>query len=149
VTIFRASVILYVLLVVPSTTFAFCFEEAGKQYGVSPAVLWAIADVESKFDPTAINPNEDGTYDFGLMQVNSWWSNILGPDVWALLSEPCYNVKVGAWLLSQCIQEHGHKWEAIGCYHSRRDKAKKRYAWMVYNSLIKHIPRYRSIHYVR
>jgi soluble lytic murein transglycosylase-like protein len=145
----RVSIILCVLLTLPSTALAFCFEEAGQQYGISPAILWTIAKEESNFDHTAVNLNKNGTYDFGLMQINSWWANILGPETWSELGEPCYNVKVGAWILSRCIQEHGRTWEAIGCYHSRGERRKKKYAWMIYDSLIKHIPGYSSIHSVR
>ncbi len=111
---------------------------------MSPTILWAIAKEESNFDPAAVHLNKNGTYDFGLMQVNSWWADILGPEAWSALVEPCYNVKVGAWILSQCIQEHGYTWEAVGCYHSHSDKSKKKYAWLIYDSLIKHIPGYRS-----
>ena len=133
----RVSIILCVLLTLPSTARAFCFEEAGQQYGISPAILWTIAKEESNFDHTAVNLNKNGTYDFGLMQINSWWADILGPGTWSALGEPCYNVKVGAWILSRCIQEHGRTWEAIGCYHSRGERRKKKYAWKIYDSLIK------------
>jgi soluble lytic murein transglycosylase-like protein len=142
----RVFIIFCLLLTLPSTARAFCFEEAGQQYGISPAILWTIAKEESNYDHTAVNLNKNGTYDFGLMQINSWWANILGPDTWSALGEPCYNVKVGAWILSRCIQEHGYTWEAIGCYHSPGDRARKKYARMIYNSLIKHIPGYSSLH---
>ena len=140
----RVSIILCIVLTLPSTAWSFCFEEAGQQYGISPAILWTIAKEESNFDPAAVNLNKNGTYDFGLMQINSWWANILGPDTWSALGEPCCNVKVGAWILSRCIQEHGHTWEAIGCYHSRGEKRKKKYAWKIYDSLKKRIFSHRT-----
>ncbi len=139
----RFSVILC-LLILPATATAFCFEEAGEQFGVSPAILWVIAKEESDFDPAAVNLNKNGTYDFGLMQINSWWAGILGSEVWSSLGEPCYNVKVGAWILSRCIQAHGYTWEAIGCYNSRGHRAKKKYAWLIYNSLVTHVSDYKS-----
>ena len=40
---------------------AFCFEEAGSIYNVSPLLLWAITKVESSFRPDALNRNEDGS----------------------------------------------------------------------------------------
>jgi soluble lytic murein transglycosylase-like protein len=52
---------------------AFCFEEAGFIYNVSPRLLWAIARVESGFRADAFNRNADGSYDYGLMQINSSW----------------------------------------------------------------------------
>jgi len=147
--ILRVSIILCVLLTLPSTARAYCFEEAGRQYGISPAILWTIAKEESNLNQAAVNLNKNGTYDFGLMQINSWWANILGPDTWSALGEPCYNVKVGAWILSRCIQEHGHTWEAIGCYHSRGERRKKKYAWKIYDSLIKYDHGYRSHYSIR
>jgi len=97
---------------------AFCFEEAGEQYQVSPELLWAIAKVESHFNPAAIHYNKDGSYDFGVMQVNSSWAPRLGKKRWAALGDPCYNVKVGAWVLADCLQRYGATAEGIGCYNA-------------------------------
>jgi len=47
---------------------AFCFEEAGETYGISPLLLWGIAKTESSLDPQAINRNTNGSYDYGVMQ---------------------------------------------------------------------------------
>jgi soluble lytic murein transglycosylase-like protein len=140
------SVVLSVLLFLPAPARAFCFEEAGEQFGVPPAILRAIAKEESNFDAAAVNRNKNGTYYFGLMQINSWWADILGPKAWSALGEPCYNVKVGAWILSRCIQEHGYTWEAIGCYHSRKDSMKKKYAWIIHNSLAKNNLSHNTLH---
>ena len=104
---------------------AFCFEEAGATYEISPMLLWGIANVESSFVPTAINRNTNGTYDYGVMQINSSWYRTLGPETWNKLSDPCTNIRVGAWILAQCIQRHGYTWEAVGCYNSgNKDKGR-------------------------
>ncbi len=58
----------------------FCFQEAGEAYGVSPFLLEAIMVVESQGDAGAINRNSDGSYDFGLMQINSCWAKPWGLD---------------------------------------------------------------------
>ena len=84
---------------------AFCFEEAGEKYGVSPQLLWAIAKTESHFNPSAVNYNRNGSFDYGLMQVNSSWYGELGRERWMRLGDACYNVQVGAWILSQCISD--------------------------------------------
>lgn len=62
---------------IPTMASAFCFEEAGNEYGVSPLLLWSIAKHESGMNPAAICRNGNGTYDYGLMQINSSWAKAL------------------------------------------------------------------------
>ncbi|HRR40151.1 MAG TPA: lytic transglycosylase domain-containing protein [Syntrophales bacterium] len=107
---------------------AFCFEEAGETYNISPLLLWSIAAVESAFNPNAINRNANGSYDYGVMQINSSWYHTLGKERWSRLSDPCFNVHVGAWVLAQCIQRHGYTWEAVGCYNSSKPHNRRIYA---------------------
>ncbi len=128
-----------VLLALVSFAFAYCFEEAGRYYGVSPRLLWAIAKVESNFNPRAINRNKNGTYDIGLMQINSRWLPVLkrhGLYDERLIWHPCYNTFVGAWVLRQCINRYGNSWKAVDCYN-KGSKAKEtsQYVWKVYRSL--------------
>ena len=98
---------------------AFCFLEAGLRYEVSPRLLEAIARVESNMDPGAVNRNRNGSYDYGLMQINSRWKAALG-ERWEYLSDACYNVMVGAWILRGCIDRYGYSWDAVACYHTGR-----------------------------
>jgi len=108
---------------------AFCFQEAGRTYGIAPALLKAIAQAESNLDPSAIHHNSNGTVDAGLMQINSIWADKLGP-TWNYLFAPCTNVMVGAWILHQCIDDYcyTYAWQAIGCYHSRTPSRRNAYA---------------------
>jgi len=112
------------------TADAFCFEEAGAEYGISPRLLWTICKGESNFNPAAVNYNTNGSYDFGLMQINSSWAPTLRKMGihWKALADPCTNVKVGAWVLAQCIQDYGYTWSAVGCYNSRTPSKRNRYA---------------------
>jgi soluble lytic murein transglycosylase-like protein len=109
---------------------AFCYEEAGSRYGISPNLLYAISKGESSFNPIAINYNTNGSYDYGLMQINSSWEPTLRKlgIPWAVLANPCANVMVGAWVLSQCIRDYGYTWPAVGCYNSRTPSKRDRYA---------------------
>jgi len=112
---------LYLLLLICLTATpaaAFCFEEAGRQAGVEPALLWAIAEVETGFNPTAVSTNRDGSLDVGLMQINSRWRNSIGEKTWGSLFDPCTNVRVAAGILAECIAEHGYSWQGIGCYNA-------------------------------
>jgi len=118
---------LLIFLLLPDSGSAFCFQEAGQRYQVSPWLLWAISKSESAFDPSAINHNNNGTVDVGLMQINSIWADQLGK-TWNSLNDPCTNVMAGAWILSQCMQDYGYTWKAVGCYHSRTPERRDAYA---------------------
>ncbi len=114
---------------------AFCFEEAGEKYGISPQLLWAIAKTESHFNPVAVNYNRNGSFDYGLMQVNSSWYGALGHERWMRLDDACYNVQVGAWILSQCVQRYGYTWAAVGCYNAFSDDKRAVYANRIFRVL--------------
>jgi soluble lytic murein transglycosylase-like protein len=114
---------------------AFCFEEAGQRYGLSPRLLWAIAKTESCFNPSAVHYNKDGSFDYGLMQVNSSWYSTLGHERWMRLGDACYNVQVGAWILSRCVQRYGYTWKAVGCYNAFSKEKRAVYANRVYRVL--------------
>jgi soluble lytic murein transglycosylase-like protein len=106
-------------------------------YNVSPALLWGIAKQESGLDPAApVNYNTDGTYDVGLMRINSSWAAELGKSRWARLGDPCANVMTGAWILSQCISQYGNTWAGVGCYHSRTPSRRDAYAKKIVNHLL-------------
>jgi len=107
---------------------AFCFQEAGEAYGVSPFLLEAIMVVESRGDAGAINRNSDGSYDFGLMQINSYWAKPWGLDAWGMLGDPCVNVYAGAYVVADCVRRHGQTWEAVGCYNARSTRKRIDYA---------------------
>lgn len=127
-------VIILMLLGLPVTFVesadSFCYAEAGSRYGISPNLLYAISKGESSFNPVAINYNSNGSYDYGLMQINSSWEPTLRKlgVPWDSLANPCTNVMVGAWVLSQCIQDYGYTWSAVGCYNSRTPSKRDRYA---------------------
>lgn len=123
----KKTLLLLFLVLIPDWVSAFCFQEAGSRYHVSPWLLWSIAKVESGLDPSAINQNRNGTVDVGLMQVNSIWAEQLGK-TWDHLDDPCTNVMAGAWILNQCVQDYGYTWKAVGCYHSRTPERRDAYA---------------------
>jgi len=131
-------VVLLFLLVMPNLSHAFCYEQAGAEFGVSPELLESIATTESANRSTAVNYNTNATFDVGLMQINSSWETTIGNELWSRLFDPCTNVRVGAWILAQCIRKHGYGWKAVGCYHSstpsKRDAYSKKVAYaLVHN----------------
>lgn len=107
----------------PGFASAFCFDYAGKYYGISPELLSAIALVESSHDQHAVNRNRNGSIDYGLMQVNSQWASEFG-EYWDYIKDPCYNVLAGAWILRRCITRFDDTWGAVGCYNTGRAEGK-------------------------
>lgn len=114
-----------------------CWDEAEERYGVSSELLFAIAKVESRLNPSAIGKNPNGTYDIGLMQINSSWLpklkryGITKKD----LLDGCTSIHVGAWILSDNIARHGLSWTAIGAYNAKTEWKRARYANLVYKEL--------------
>lgn len=127
-------------MALPQPSAGFCFEEAGKMYGIDPVLLQAIAWVESRYNPAALNHNI-GSYDYGLMQINSYWFRFLGPDGWKALSDPCYNTMVGAWILKQCVTKYRRLAESLSCYNTGKKTssglAYARRVMKVYRNLVR------------
>ncbi len=120
-----------------------CFEEAGKQFGVPPELLLAIAQVESNQNPRAFNVNPDGSMDHGLMQINERWLRRLEPYGMTLkrLYDPCASCMVAAWILRQNLDRLGltwddpRAWKAVGAYNASSPGKQSRYIRKVYEKL--------------
>src|SRR5262249_26281786 len=96
-----------------------CFHGAAQRYRVDEDLLLAVAKVESNFQPRAIHYNRDGTYDVGVMQINSRHFarlELLSISVDTLLGRPCTNVQVGASILADFGRQYGPTWRAVGAY---------------------------------
>jgi soluble lytic murein transglycosylase-like protein len=126
------------LVIVPVSAHAFCFNEAGKEYNLSPNLLYSIGQHESGLNPKTVHWNTNGTYDFGLMGINT----VHEPELrrngipWQSLADPCTNVRVGAWILSKCIAKYGYSWEGVGCYNSQTPSKRNIYANKIYKVLV-------------
>ena len=129
----------------PSLASATCWEEASTTYGVPVNVLKAVAKTESGFNPKATNKNSDSSIDSGLMQINSRWLPTLAKYkiTQADLKDPCTNLKVGAWILSNNAKNLGWNWNAIGAYNvgcakltkEECDRRRNSYAWKIHRSM--------------
>ncbi|SMC28689.1 Transglycosylase SLT domain-containing protein [Desulfacinum hydrothermale DSM 13146] len=118
---------------------AFCWNEAGNRYGISPWLLYAIARVESGLDPDAVHVNENGTRDLGLMQINTAWLPTLkrlGITENDLLENACLNIQVGAWILAQNVTRLGPTWNAVGAYNATSPDKRLRYVGRVARVLL-------------
>jgi soluble lytic murein transglycosylase-like protein len=97
------------------------FQKAGNYYNIPPLLLKNIATIESAGNPNAIRINDNGTKDYGLMQINSIHLRKLS--AWGIneqnILNPQINIFAGSYLLSEHIKERGFNLQAIGNYHSK------------------------------
>jgi len=141
----NALTLLAVLIGTPASA---CWNQVAKRHGVPADLLYAIATVESGLNSKAVNRSHfarTGSYDIGLMQINSRHLPRLARYgiTEASLFEPCTNLDVGAWLLSDLFSRRGLSWDSVGTYNAactqlkgeECTRARARYAWKVYRRL--------------
>lgn len=119
-----------------------CYIQAGKRYNVDPTLIYSIAGVESDHNNLAINnANNNGTADYGLMQINSIWLPHLKKHFGANVNDlfdSCYNIHVGTWILSSSFSKWGYNWKAVGAYNvgfgqgNKKDRLRAKYANKIY-----------------
>jgi soluble lytic murein transglycosylase-like protein len=126
---------------VPSPAFPIqpddCVSHAAQYHKVNPWILRAIIQVESSFNPAAVNRNRNGTLDIGIAQINSMHFKELakyGINEKDLLNG-CIASYVAAWHLKKQINAYGNTWFAVGAYHSATKCYNDRYTRLVWNVL--------------
>lgn len=116
---------------------AACFKQAAQRYAVPVQLLEAIALQESGGNVHAINRNSNGSFDMGLMQINSAWlptlkrHGIVAQHLW----DPCVNVLVGAWILSDNFSRLGYTTQGLGAYNAVSPHKREIYARQVLSRL--------------
>ena len=122
------------IFVVGSSAHADCLDEAAAYFSVDPLLVHAIAKHESGMHANAINRNDDGSYDLGLMQINSFWLPVLAKKgvSAAQLMDPCVNGYVGTWILRTNIERFGYTWKAVGAYNASSSNKQLHYANNIY-----------------
>ena len=124
----------------PNKELNICFDIASKQYNIPKGILLSIASVESKFNTSAINKNKNGSYDLGIMQINSsWFLKLLSMGITeSSLHYACQNISIGAWILANNFKSYGYGWEAIQRYNGHDTQLK--YARKVYEKIVEYDP---------
>ncbi len=116
------------------------WESVAQKHYVNPHLLFAIARTESGLRPNVISAkNSNGSYDIGLMQINSSWLPTLrryGISESSLL-DSCVNLDVGAWILSDNMRRHGNTWKAVGAYNAKTESKQVVYA----KKVLQNVPR--------
>lgn len=93
------------------------FEEVGKNFSLDPALLKAIAKVESSFNPKAISPKGA----LGLMQLMPETAELVGVEN---PFDPLENLKGGALYLKKLLEEFGDLELALAAYNAGPEKVR-------------------------
>jgi soluble lytic murein transglycosylase-like protein len=135
---------LILLLLLPVSAFANaadsggwqCWQDASEKYSVPIDLLYSIARVETGNRGKIVSrANDNGTYDIGLMQINSSHLPQLakyGITEKKLINDSCLNLHIGAWILADSIARNGFNWRAIGAYNAGSESKRIIYAKKVF-----------------
>ncbi|MHB1949729.1 MAG: lytic transglycosylase domain-containing protein [Gammaproteobacteria bacterium] len=117
-----------------------CINQAALQYHVPATMIISVIKTENGRNGLSVK-NANGTYDLGVMQINSSWIHKLrnkGITEEQIKSDPCVNVSVGTWILAQGIA-NGEGWKGVGNYHSYTPKHNTVYREKVKKTYIKYV----------
>lgn len=112
-----------------------CINQAAITYHVPATLIISIISVEGGAVGSA-TPNKNGTYDYGPMQINTYWLSRIAPYGFTqqqVQYDPCANVMVGAWILSTNIANSHNFWQGVGGYHSYTMALNAQYQSKVWN----------------
>jgi soluble lytic murein transglycosylase-like protein len=113
-----------------------CINFASKRYQVNPLVIKAITVVEGG-KIGMFSKNTNGTYDIGIMQINSIHlpeisKNFPKIGAYELAYNPCVNIAIGSWILKKRLSETNDFWTGVGNYHSKTPSKRKTYLKKIY-----------------
>lgn len=97
-----------------------CINQAAISYHIPAVLILSVIKKENGRNGQAVK-NKNGTYDYGIMQINDIWLPKIAPYGYTkkdIQYNACKNVLVGSWILSQGIAEGKNVWTGIGNYYS-------------------------------
>jgi soluble lytic murein transglycosylase-like protein len=128
-----------------------CIEASARFNGISPQLLLAVRQQEGG-RPGFWHRNANGSFDYGVMQINSRWLPVLAPRGYTaavLTDDVCASIAAGAWILAKTLFAHSvwnladadpmAFWKAVGEYHSFKPGLNRTYAelvWARYRNLL-------------
>lgn len=119
-----------ILFLISFSSSATCYDFAGKRFGISPDLLRSISIVESNSESGLISKaNSNGSYDIGIMQINSSHLSFLksfGIDKTSIRNDDCINILVAAYLLKKNFIYYKNERSAIGAYNAGYSKKKSK-----------------------
>ncbi|MDD5278726.1 transglycosylase SLT domain-containing protein [Acidithiobacillus sp.] len=126
-----------------------CAIEASRYYGVPALLTLSIIKTEGG-QPGTVSPDANGSYDMGVMQINSIWLPKLasmGVTRHEVIHDGCQNVMIGTWILAGYVHrylgktglqkawEHpGRFWRSVGDYNSHTPTYNNAYQTRVANN---------------
>lgn len=118
-----------------------CINQAAVTYFVPAKVIISVLAVEDGKVGMA-SPNSNGTFDYGPMQINSIWLPKIAAYGYTreqIQYDPCINVMVGTWILSNKIaatvaNANGDYWRGVAGYHSLTPTLNANYQSKVLNN---------------
>lgn len=114
-----------------------CINHAAIAYHVPAKVIISVIKQEAGHNGQAVK-NHNGSYDYGVMQINSIWLAKLARYGYSkddLQFNPCKNVEAGTWILAHGIAEGKTIWQGIGNYNSHTEKFNQQYSHRIYQHL--------------
>lgn len=108
------------------------------KYNVPTGLIELVAKHMEGGKPGMKNSNTNGSFDMGVMQINSIHLKELsqyGIDEDSLVNDVCTNIDVGTFLLAREIKRAGSFAKGLSHYHSRTEKHAKKYLSRALNHL--------------
>lgn len=106
-----------------------CINKAAITYHVPVPIILSVIKKEGGHNGQAVK-NKNGTYDFGVMQINSSWLTRIAIYHYTredIQYDACKNVMVGTWILGRNIAAGKDLWRGVGNYHSHTPRFNHKY----------------------
>lgn len=109
-----------------------------QQNGLDPDLIFCIMWRESNFNPNEIGRNTNGTYDYGLMQINSsnfgFLSQKIGITSMNDLLDPYKNIDCGVYYIASYMRKYNDYNKALMCYNLGEGGAQRKWNQGIYYS---------------